>query len=144
MTRKRHTGISAQWKAGMHRWEDAEALFRAQRWRGAMYMAGYAVECRLKVKLMQQWQCRHLSDLEDKLLARGIKESPFSHNLALMLKLAGGWDRLRQNQPMWAHFIDVNRWAPAWRYDPDLSSAKEAEEFLSAIKDVAGWIDNNL
>ena len=37
-------GVSEQSKAGKHRMDDARALFDAIRWRGAMYMSGYAIE----------------------------------------------------------------------------------------------------
>jgi hypothetical protein len=46
-------GISEQAKAGKHRLDDAHVLFNGARWRGAMYLAGYAIECRLKTKLMR-------------------------------------------------------------------------------------------
>ncbi|MEO6807866.1 MAG: hypothetical protein ABI353_01995 [Isosphaeraceae bacterium] len=43
-------GVSEQEKAGKHRLEDAKALFDVGRWRGSMYLAGYAVECMLEDK----------------------------------------------------------------------------------------------
>ncbi len=40
-------GVSEQEKAGKHRMQDARVLLNAGRWRGAMYLAGYSVECLL-------------------------------------------------------------------------------------------------
>ena len=45
-------GISELARASRHRFADARALLREARWQGAMYIAGYAVECLLKTKLM--------------------------------------------------------------------------------------------
>ncbi len=55
-------GISEQSKAGKHRLDGARALLNAVRWRGAMYLAGYAIECQLKAKLMRMFNCRHLRE----------------------------------------------------------------------------------
>ena len=52
MARRPSNGVSEQAKAGKHRMDDARALLEARRWRGAMYMAGYSIEGRLKSKLM--------------------------------------------------------------------------------------------
>ena len=62
MNRDLHYGISEQAKASRHRLDDAKALLDASRWRCAIYIAGYAVECLLKTKLMQMYNCRHLRD----------------------------------------------------------------------------------
>jgi len=93
MARKQHSGVTDQRKASIHRMEDAQVLFRGRRWRGAMYLAGYAVECRLKYKLMQKWNCFTLEELEKRLASRGVSQSLFTHNLDTLLKLAGGRDR---------------------------------------------------
>ena len=61
MLRDLFYGVSEQGKAGKHRMDDARALLNAVRWRGAMYMAGYSVECLLKTKLMRT---QHLRGIE--------------------------------------------------------------------------------
>jgi len=63
-------GVSEQSKAGKHRTDDSWALLNAVRWRGATYMAGYAIECLLKTKLMRMYGCRHLRELEDELQSK--------------------------------------------------------------------------
>src|SRR5437899_11010275 len=97
MARTRHSGISDQRKASIHRLEDAEALFAAGRWRGGMYMAGYAVECRLKYVLMRMWRCYTLEELEERLRKRGVQQTPFTHSLHALFVLTGGYPRLTQN-----------------------------------------------
>ena len=56
MTRDAHFGISEQEKASVHRREDARILFEQDRLRGSMYLAGYAVECLLKARLMRIYE----------------------------------------------------------------------------------------
>jgi hypothetical protein len=73
MAREQHLyfGVTEQSKAAKHRWDDAQALLAAGRWRGAMYLAGYAVECLLKATLMRRFGCRQLAELEEELRRRG-------------------------------------------------------------------------
>jgi len=56
-------GISNMNRASLRPREDAQALFDARRYRGAMYVAGYAVECLLKTKLMGMFKCDTLTAL---------------------------------------------------------------------------------
>src|SRR5437899_12929150 len=98
MAGKRHSGVSDQIKASRHRLDDAQALFEKERWRGCMYLAGYSLECLLKVKLMQRYRCRTLEVLEDDLHERRLlrrSRSMFTHELEPLLRLLGGVDRLR-------------------------------------------------
>jgi len=149
MAREQHLyfGITEQSKAAKHRWDDAQALLAAGRWRGAMYLAGYAVECLLKATLMRRFGCRQLAELEEELRRRGTlagAATVFTHQLRTLLTLSGGLDRLRQNATLWRRFNDANLWLPAWRYTADLASRDEAEEFLAAIDAVRQWIGHNI
>jgi HEPN domain-containing protein len=145
VSRREHAGISDQRKASVHRLEDARALFEKKRWRGSMYLAGYAVECRLKSKLMEKWRCYTLMELEARLLARKIDGSPFTHSLKVLLRLSGATDRMKRNGALWLKFTNtVNRWRPAWRYSSDLGTRSAAEECLEFTSEVVAWIENNV
>ena len=122
-------------------------LLRAERWRGAMYMGGYSVECLLKTKLMKMFRCNHLRELEDELRRRHVLPADatvFTHQLGVLLNLTGTTVRLRQNRECWRLFNLVNQWMPAWRYNANLSNPEDANDFLSAVEEVSGWIENNI
>lgn len=141
-----YSGITEQTKASVHRLDDARALLREQRWRGSMYLAGYAVECQLKAKLMQIYNTKNLFELETELQRRGTLTATatiFTHHLELLLELTQGLARLRQNSTLWPQFTMVNRWVPAWRYTSDLSNRRNAESFLEAVENVMDWIEHN-
>lgn len=147
MSRDLYQGLSDQGKAGKHRMDDAWALLNAVRWRGAMYMAGYSVECLLKTKLMRMFDCRQLSELEDELQKRGMlaaQATVFTHQLEVLLRLTTALDRLRHNEECWRSFNMVNRWVPAWRYNADVSNAGDAKDFLDAVEKVSHWIEHNI
>lgn len=147
MSHDLYTGISEQAKASKHRLDDAYALLNAVRWRGAMDMAGYAVECLLKTKLMRIYSCRNLRELEDVLQQRGLlaaQATVFTHQLELLFRLTQSLERLQQNRVLWRQFTLVNRWLPAWRYTADLANQQDAEDFLAAVEVIMGWIDHSI
>jgi HEPN domain-containing protein len=127
--------------------DDARALFNATRWRGAMYLAGYSLECLLKVKLMRMFGCRNLLELEDELRASGrlpADTTVFTHHLRALLELTGRLDQLRQNEAEWRRWNLVNQWVPAWRYTADLSNVGDARDFLQAVESILRWVENNI
>ena len=142
-----YTGVSEQAKASIQRLDDARALFNAGRWRGAMYMAGYAVECLLKTKLMQRYNCRTLHELEDELQRRGAlaeHATVFTHHLEVLLRLTQRLDQLRQHRTLWPQFALVNRWIPAWRYTADVANQQDAADFLEAVVQIMQWLEHNV
>ena len=149
MTRDLFNGVSEHSKAGKHRMEDARALMKEKRWRGALYIAGYVIECLLKTKLMRIFDCRNLRELEEVLQMKGLlseQRTIFTHQLEALLRLVPGWERLRQkrNQGLWQDFNIVNTWMPAWRYSADQSKGDDAHEFLEAVGKIALWIEHNV
>ena len=141
-------GISELARASRHRFADARALLREARWQGAMYIAGYAVECLLKTKLMHIYGCRTLGDLEDELQRRSILPTHgtvFTHRLRDLLRLVPGHNRLMQNREMLHVFRnEINRWKPTWRYTFLQATHEEATEFVDAVERFMRWVDNNI
>ena len=147
MNRDMYQGIIEQSRASRHRLDDARALLDAARWRCSMYIAGYAVECLLKTKLMHIYNCRDLRSLEVELQRRSVlpaHRTVFIHDLEELLKLSPGYNRMRQSPRVWMLFKEVNRWMPGWRYEPNLGTEAEASSFLNAIERFMRWIDNNI
>lgn len=140
-------GFSDLRKAAKRRREDAAALQLQGRHRGAMYIAGYAIECLLKAKLMQMFDCKTLQKLEARLRGLGrlsTDGSLYTHQLVLLLKLTGRFDVLRSDVATWRYFLLANAWLPAWRYEPSLGTATEAEKFLKASDAIIAWVENNV
>lgn len=135
-------GVSEQHGASYRRWEDAEVLRRAERWRGAMYMAGYSLECALKATLMREWGVMTLAELEDVLREKhGLVRSLFTHDLEHLFGLTrlGG---AVMNNPMptpyerqlmrW--FRACNSWVVAWRYSGSVGTQRDCESMLTAVE----------
>ncbi len=147
MNRNLHDGVSELDGASRQRLADAKALLNADRWRGAMYMAGYAVECLLKTKLMHIYECKNLRELEDILQQRSIlpaNRTIFTHQLEDLLRLTPGYNRLMRNREMLPLFNKVNQWTPNWRYTSKSINRREATEFMTSIESFMQWVNNNL
>ena len=113
-----------------------------------MYLAGYAVECLLKTKLMHIYRCRTLRALEIELLRRSIlseERTVFTHRLRDLLKLAPGYNQLMQNREMLRVFREkVNQWTPNWRYSTTQITREEATEFMESVERFMHWVDTNI
>ena len=147
MNRNLHNGVSELAAASRQRLADAQALFNASRWRGAMYMAGYAVECLLKTRLIHIYDCKNLRELEDLLRQRSMlpeNRTVFTHQLEDLLRLTPGYNRLIRNREMLPLFNKVNQWTPNWRYTSKSTHRREATEFMISIESFMQWVNNNL
>ena len=136
------SGVSEQSKVGKHRMDDVRALLNAIRRRGAMYMAGYSIECLLKTKLMAHLQLPQPARARRRIAGKRIlaaQATVFTHQLELLLRLTNAIDRLRQNEEHWRLFNMVNRSVPAWRYTADQANADDAKDFLEAVEKVSRW-----
>lgn len=145
--RTRFGGISEIGKAVGHRLADAEVLLANCRWRAAMYMAGYAVECRLKATLMRKYGCDHLDALGAELAARdklNVANDIYTHSLEVLADLTDRMPMLRSDPDRWRLFATVNRWVPAWRYTASQSDRDEATDFVEAANELVRWVENNV
>ena len=147
MSRELYDGVIEQARASQHRFDDARALLNASRERCSMYIAGYAVECLLKTKLMHIYNCRNLRSLDAELHRRSLlpaHRTVFTHELEELLKLSPGYNRMRQSPRVWMLFKEVNRWTSQWRYSTERITEGEAFSFLNAVERFMRWIDNNI
>lgn len=71
--------------ASRHRRKDAEYLQQSARWNGAIYLAGYAIECSLKALICYG---EHKDNLKDTtLFKRGVQGANL-HNLSFLFEAA--------------------------------------------------------
>jgi HEPN domain-containing protein len=109
---------------------DAVALFASQRYGGAYYLIGYAVECGLKACIAKLTRAE---DFYDKDLARGI----FQHglkNLAGHARLSASIEQLGKSDPAfqqnWAYACN---WDEESRYETH--TQQEADQLIQAVTD---------
>lgn len=104
---------------------DAEALSRSNRYDGAVYLCGYAVEMALKVRICRTLEWPGFPDT-----AKDFREylSFKTHDLDVLLHLSGVEKMVKQNFiPEWSV---VGTWNPEMRYQAIGSATKERVEHM--------------
>jgi hypothetical protein len=121
---------------------DAKALLDANRWSGAYYLAGYAVECGLKACVAR---LTNQHDFPDKQAAI----DSYSHEIEKLVRLSGlktGRDvDVSANPPRNFNWSIVKDWRETSRYQ--VSSEPKARELFAAVTDptngVLPWIKDH-
>ena len=126
------------YRAGNQRFVDAELLRRENRTTGAVYLAGYTVECFLKALLLASVSPRVRREL-----LGGFRGSR-AHNVEWLAGL------YRRNVPMQVpndvtrHLARVASWSTDLRYATGTIKAWEADEFMSSVVAIATWADGRM
>jgi hypothetical protein len=118
--------------------EDAQVLLRSNRYDGAVYLCGYAVEIALKVRI-----CRTLDWAGFPDSSKDFKEyqSFKTHSLDVLLHLSGMEKTIKKN--FFAEWSVVGTWNPEMRYKPIGSATREsAEHMIEASKRLEGVLCN--
>lgn len=143
MSKRDFSGRASQAKAGIKRLSDAKKLRDREGWRGAMYLAGYYIECKLKASLMEMHGIWTLEELESKLSQRtGKSIQAFTHNIEVLMIHTGALKRM--DSIARRAFAKCNQWKTNWRYDPGNSSKDECEAFINAVETLGHFIDRNI
>ena len=120
------------------RLDDAWALFRVsqerkapQRRNGALYLAGYAVECALKARI-----CLHRR--------RGRLEPEFfTHDLFALAQAAGLWPGFVAEPGTISAFERVAFWHVALRYQALTWATSDVWRFLRDCEELTRWVSEN-
>ena len=118
-------------KIAKARLQDAEALLRCQRYDGAVYLCGYALELRLKARI-----CRilHWAGYPDKPSEFQNYGSFKTHDLDVLLRLAGA-EAKRQDPKYLADWSAAVQWKPQARYKPiGFAARQDAEAMIQSVK----------
>jgi hypothetical protein len=115
---------------------DAEALFGAGRYDGAMYLGGYAVELALKARI-----CRTLKWNEFPSTPAEFRsyQSLRSHDLDVLLSLSGRDAVVRSRFP--TEWSAASAWDPEMRYNPvGTATRSRALDMIRATRSLLGVI----
>src|SRR5262249_283990 len=125
------------YRVALQRFEDAQILLENDRTTGAMYLAGYTVECGLKALLLANVPSRQHPNLVRSFYGK------IGHDLEWLKK------ELRRRgveiPPETAdHLRRVTTWSTHMRYDPALQTKPETRGFIQAADQVIRWVERKL
>lgn len=126
------------YRCAFQRYEDAQILARAERTTGAVYLAGYGIECILKALILST-----LTPAKRAAMLRSFRGA-IAHDyewLRTQYFLNGG---ARFPRDVNQDFTLVNNWSTDLRYTPRTIKIDEAEGFLAAAANIIRWADERL
>jgi HEPN domain-containing protein len=116
------------------RMKEAKHLLEQRDWDGAYYLAGYAVEFALKIKIIAQLM------RSDTFPDRKLAEQFYKHELTLLRKLTGLEDEMNNDNAVSTQWDIVKDWSEQTRYTIG-KTEKEAKDLYDAIENgVLPWI----
>lgn len=103
--------------------KDAEAWFGAERYEGAMYICGYAVEIALKARICKTLRWPDFPQTDSEFGGQNRKYSPFkTHLLNLLLSYSGREGKVRNR--FTAQWSLLDSWDPQSRYNPTIKTTR--------------------
>lgn len=108
-------------------------LFYKGRPAGAIYLAGYSIECLLKRAVTVRHELVWLpQELE-------------THNLDLLLAKSGLMERLKSNKSLFALYtVIAEAWSTELRYAADGPGKSDTEKLYRQTEQVYGWINEQV
>ena len=110
------------------RLEDAKTLFRAGRYDGAFYLAGYVIELGLKNKICRTLDWPGYPSLDE---FRGLA-SFRTHDLEVLLHLSGVETKIKEH--FFAEWSIAIAWRPEIRYFSRVQTAESSNNMLTAAE----------
>jgi HEPN domain-containing protein len=135
---KRSKHVRLFWNAATARRREADVLLLSGKSVGAVYLAGYAVECGLKALILAQHPEHRQPGVID--LFRGAQAHSYLWLRTLLQNSGGGLTP----PDVTAAFTEVDDWATDLRYNPRERYAGDADEFFEAVAVVLEWITRRL
>ncbi len=116
------------------RMTEAKLLLDQKDWDGAYYLAGYAVEFALKIRIISQLM--KSDSFPDKKLA----ENFYKHDLTVLRKAAGLDDETDQDTAVSSAWKIVKGWSEQSRYEIGTTEKKATDLYDAIAKGVLPWI----
>lgn len=126
------------YQSAKQRFEDARFLLEAERTTGAVYLAGYCVECMLKALLLSIVPAGGRAGMLASF--RGAKAHDFDWLKARYFEHGGP----PFPSAVAKDFSLVDTWTTDLRYKPGTTKRGDAEAFLRAAEAIMAWADGRL
>jgi HEPN domain-containing protein len=126
------------WRTALQRFDDATTLLAAGRTTGAVYLAGYSVECALKALLIESTPRKDRASMAGSF--RGAKAHDFEWLREQYRQVKGPPIPADVNE----HFVLVGTWSTDFRYHAGIIRSDDAEDFLNSAKEIFDWADGRM
>lgn len=128
----------AFYRSAKQRFVDSQFLLDAGRTTGAIYLAGYGIECIFKALILDLVPARRRAEILASF--RGAKGHDYEW-LERQYRDNGGPPIPRDARQ---HFIRVSSWSTDFRYLPGIMKGADAKAFLAAAEAILTWAERRL
>src|SRR5436309_2919768 len=126
------------YRAARQRFEDAQLLLGAGRTTGAVYMAGYTVECVMKALVLAGVAVSLRRQIHGEF--RGNRGHSIAWLGDLFRRHTGG----SIPRDVTRHLARVDAWTTDLRYETGVLGRREANEFMRAVTAISAWADGRM
>jgi HEPN domain-containing protein len=126
------------YQAAKQRLDDAILLLDAGRTTGAVYLAGYTVECLLKALVLAGVATQRRRGLLAEF--RGNR----AHNIEWLGAIYRRYVGMTVPRQVTRHLARVAAWSTDLRYATVRLRRREADEFMESVSAISGWADGRL
>lgn len=126
------------YRAANQRYEDALLLLQLKRTTGAVYLAGYSVECMLKALILESVPERQ----ESLTLAKFRGQQ--AHEYEWLLRLYRSISNTNIPIALVPHWARMNTWSTSMRYQPGVLDEGDAEQFMASVEQIRMWVEGRL
>jgi hypothetical protein len=124
------------YRVAYQRIEEAEVLYRAGYYVGAVYLAGYGVECMLKALIANS------SPLKDQPTIEAEFRGQRAHQYEWLRHRYAQTGAPALPRDTNASLAFVSTWDTALRYTPGMGNREDASRFLAEARKILLWADN--
>lgn len=126
------------YRAAKQRYDDALLLLQLQRTTGAVYLAGYSVECMLKALILES-----VPRGQETVILTQFRGQQ-AHNPDWLLRLCRKSVSINIPIPIATQLISVNSWSTNLRYQPGPLDKDDAKQFIDSVEQISLWVEGRL
>ncbi|MBL8794534.1 MAG: HEPN domain-containing protein [Planctomycetia bacterium] len=126
------------YRAARQRYEDALLLLEAGRTTGAVYMAGYTVECYLKALILSAVAARVRAEILGKF--RGNR----AHDIEWLSVLYRQTTQVNVPREVAKHLSRTATWTTDLRYSSSAPKRRDADAFVESVTAIMAWADGRM
>ncbi len=126
------------YRAAKQRLDDAKWLLNVERTTGAVYLAGYTVECYLKALILAGVAPRPRKQLLEKFRGR------LGHDVAWLVGLYRKHIRKDIPHDVSRHLSRLTEWSTDLRYKTGTLKKRDADEFMESVLAIEIWAEGRM
>lgn len=138
MALPRATEARPYYRAAFQRWDDALYLMAGSRTTGAVYLAGYVIECMLKALIVDGLPASLREEVSRRF--RGAA----GHDLEGLLGIYRLHVNLTIPRDAARHLARVAPWSTNLRYSPGVIELRSAHDFFDSTFAIMAWADGRM